>query len=365
MTRRRRLALLVVAISAIAVGVGAEWLRYRSHFGLVGQVDLLTGLAMTGCGLLAWGRVPRSRVGPLLVATGVSWFLGTVANDRGDPGRLAGALTLLYAGFLAHALFTFPSGRMSRPLERMLVAGAYAVALLPPLWAHEGVALVAALLEGGLVLRYATAARGARFALRYSTGLGTLLAIGFAGKGALASWTSDSGIAFPRDVDTIAEFVLIVVAFGLAWSLLVLERRRLEVTDLVVEIGAEGADPLERLIEDDGGVDPVLAAEPSVRQRSGRGTRRFAPSCRTGGQPGGLATTVAGGSRRRARGARGGCGPAPWRALPTSRLEQRSSQPSSAPLRRTLTRTSIGRQTSWDGPLATSTDSREVWTRDS
>jgi signal transduction histidine kinase len=175
---------------------------------------------------------------------------------------VAEALTYLYVGFLAHALFTFPSGRVSRPLEGLLVAGGYAVALLPPsFWAHDlTLVFVATLLASGLVLRYLTTARAPRLAIRYSTLVGTLFALALATKASLASWFQHAGVAFPSDPGTIAEAVFVILAFGLTWALLLLERRRLEATDLVVEIGEERGDPFDAPTGSDLSADPVFAA---------------------------------------------------------------------------------------------------------
>jgi signal transduction histidine kinase len=263
-TRRRRLALALVSAGIVAVGIGAEWEQYRLRFGLVAQLDLLTGVAVAAFGVLASARVPRSRIGPLLVAAGVAWFIGTAAGAKFE-------LAFLYMGFLVHALFTFPTGRLKRPLEGLLVVGGYGVALLPPLWASDSSeALLAALLEAGLVIRYATATRGERLQVRYSTALGTVLAIAFATKALLASWVSDAGAAVLGEPGTVAEVALVVTAFGLTWALIVLERRRRLATDLVVEIGGEHGDPYETLLGDGSAEDPVMlaAAERATELRS-------------------------------------------------------------------------------------------------
>ncbi len=38
--------------------------------------DLVCGWTMLACGLTAWSRRPESRSGPLLAATGLTWFAG-------------------------------------------------------------------------------------------------------------------------------------------------------------------------------------------------------------------------------------------------------------------------------------------------
>ena len=49
--------------------------------------DLVTGWTLIACGLVAWSRRPDYRSGPLLAATGLTWFLG---NFAGDALRLPG-----------------------------------------------------------------------------------------------------------------------------------------------------------------------------------------------------------------------------------------------------------------------------------
>ena len=84
--RPRPVRLLGVATAAVAVGVAAEVLS-RSTVGPTDVVlDLVTGWAVTLSGLIAWRRRPESRVGPLLVASGLAWFLGNLIVARPIEG---------------------------------------------------------------------------------------------------------------------------------------------------------------------------------------------------------------------------------------------------------------------------------------
>ena len=73
MGRRLRVALVP---AGLALGIAAELVSYRSGELDQAAADLLVGWVLIGCGLLAWERRSDSRVGPLLAATGVAWFLG-------------------------------------------------------------------------------------------------------------------------------------------------------------------------------------------------------------------------------------------------------------------------------------------------
>src|SRR5688500_7860421 len=117
----RRWAIATSAILVLAVGLFAEWLGHGTRLDFAAQRDLLTGWTMAASGLVGWAVVPRSRIGPLLVASGLAWFIWNAGATQ-PLGWLATALTDLCAGILAHALFTWPTGRAERPLERSLVA---------------------------------------------------------------------------------------------------------------------------------------------------------------------------------------------------------------------------------------------------
>ena len=83
-------------------GLAAVWLGYG--FGHLPDAvpHLVAGWVAAGCGLFAWWRVPWSRIGPMLVAVGLTWFISDFSGclnlepishrclDTGPLGRLAG-----------------------------------------------------------------------------------------------------------------------------------------------------------------------------------------------------------------------------------------------------------------------------------
>ena len=120
MARRLRVALVP---AGLALGIAAELVSYRSGELDRAAADLLVGWVLIGCGLLAWERRGDSRVGPLLAATGVAWFLGGFGT----------AALYLHRGPLVHALLSFPSGRLSGRVARAVVALAYLDGAIEPL----------------------------------------------------------------------------------------------------------------------------------------------------------------------------------------------------------------------------------------
>jgi signal transduction histidine kinase len=271
--RRRATAIACMAGVVGVIGVAAEWLAHGTRLGFAEQRDLLTGWMIAGSGLLAWGLVPTSRTGPLLTATGLAWFLGTPSDAFTDGGRLAQALTFLYAGLLTHAIVTFPTGRATRAVDRILVVGGYVVALFPPLWQRnlnlDGLGLALAI---GLVVQHATMPDAARRTRRPALGLGLALAAVLAGKGLLGTWLREAGVAFPGDPEAIWQIALVTVAIGLAWSLLRIEQRRATVADLVVRLGSRSTALTDLSVElqfaDEAGVSDALMRAHAMAERN-------------------------------------------------------------------------------------------------
>jgi signal transduction histidine kinase len=108
------------AAAAIAVAValsGAE-----SATGLVATGRGLMVAVPIAVGLWAWHSRPAERFGKLLVAAGFGWFLTTLAESGNSAlystGRVAGWMVEIG---LAYLVLAFPSGRLSRPVDRKLV----------------------------------------------------------------------------------------------------------------------------------------------------------------------------------------------------------------------------------------------------
>jgi signal transduction histidine kinase len=89
--------------------------------------DFLPGLAWTVAGLVVWKRIPGNHFGPLMVATGFTWFIGTYAHGEDGGFGYASSELVNIAAFLLEATpvwimiwltFAYPSGRIERPSER-------------------------------------------------------------------------------------------------------------------------------------------------------------------------------------------------------------------------------------------------------
>jgi signal transduction histidine kinase len=81
-------------------------------------------------GLVAWWRRPDSRFGPLMVAAGFGMFLsGLQFSTAALPYTLGMTFDLLVAVLFLHVFLAFPSGRLERRAERLLVGAGYAIAI--------------------------------------------------------------------------------------------------------------------------------------------------------------------------------------------------------------------------------------------
>ena len=118
------LAVATVAAAVSAESVGGPEMPERAG-------DLAAGLALLGGGAVAWTRRPRAGAGPLMVASGVAWF----------AGDLSSALLYAHRGPLVHLLLTYPSGRTSSRVTRVVIAAAYVDGLIPDVARSEWITL--------------------------------------------------------------------------------------------------------------------------------------------------------------------------------------------------------------------------------
>jgi signal transduction histidine kinase len=117
---------LRVALASLGVGFGlaVEWAFYEPSLGFALTVaDFTAGALLIACGALAWDRRSESRVGPLMMFAGLTWFLGNVG----------GAAVYFHRGPLVHLVLSYPSGRVRGRLAQAVVSAAYADALIEPL----------------------------------------------------------------------------------------------------------------------------------------------------------------------------------------------------------------------------------------
>jgi signal transduction histidine kinase len=211
--------------AAVAVGLAAE----RAAFGW-SEVrhwlpDLVVGWTFAGCGLVAWSRRPESRTGPLLAATGFTWF----------AGNFAGSLVYLHRGPLVHCLLAYPSGRLRSTLARVAVIVAYAAAIVAPIGRSETATIVLAVVVVAVAFRgYVSAVgrdRRARLPALWAVSLvGLVLAAGAAARLAFPAGDANDAVLL------VYEAALVAVAVGLLIALLRGSWERAPVTDFVVEL---------------------------------------------------------------------------------------------------------------------------------
>src|SRR4051812_7156662 len=92
----------------------------------------ITGLAYTASGLIAARRRPRNRLGALMVALGLLWLAGWLAEFSRSPAVFTAAIFINDAWVVPFAYFlvSFPSGRPRSRSARLPVA-AFAIAVIP------------------------------------------------------------------------------------------------------------------------------------------------------------------------------------------------------------------------------------------
>jgi signal transduction histidine kinase len=117
----------VLAAVALAAGVGgaASYARTGASTGDVVR-DLAVGWTFAAAGLIAWWRRPANSAGKLMVAEGVTWFVGNV-QGTGVPllVGLGAWFDSLNLAVLAHLALSFPDGRLAGRAARAAAGAAY------------------------------------------------------------------------------------------------------------------------------------------------------------------------------------------------------------------------------------------------
>jgi signal transduction histidine kinase len=84
--------------------------------------------SFVGTGLYAWRARPENRTGLLMILLGFGWFLFTLDAANAPWLYTVGLVTGgLWGGVFLHLGLSFPSGRLTTPLDRGLVAAGYFV----------------------------------------------------------------------------------------------------------------------------------------------------------------------------------------------------------------------------------------------
>ncbi|HYW23857.1 MAG TPA: sensor histidine kinase [Terriglobales bacterium] len=131
MNPRNDVRTVLVLAMAIPLGITGEWAYSRTGAPLPALLrDLAVGWAFVAAGLVAWRRQPGVRIGTLMAAEGVSWFLANFQGS-GVPALFVLGVWLgaLNEAVLVHLVLAFPDGRLSSRAERVVVTTAYVLAL--------------------------------------------------------------------------------------------------------------------------------------------------------------------------------------------------------------------------------------------
>jgi signal transduction histidine kinase len=123
---------MAIVVAALAAGGGAIALALASDhkdaqvaWAIFGPA---IGWSFVGTGLYAWRLRPQSRIGALMVVLGFAWFLYTLdaANSR-LVYTFALVVGGLWGGVFLHLGLSFPSGRLTEPLDRVLTIAGYVI----------------------------------------------------------------------------------------------------------------------------------------------------------------------------------------------------------------------------------------------
>ena len=131
---------------ALAGAAGAIVLRVNSPNGGEDpglQAGLLVWIVLSYvfCGSVAWARRPENHFGPLMIAAGLLTLVASLASATGAlPFTIGQAFDLVPFALFLHVFLAFPSGRLRRTSERILVGAAYVIAV--------GVQLIGLMLGG-------------------------------------------------------------------------------------------------------------------------------------------------------------------------------------------------------------------------
>ena len=219
-----RLLRLALLLGAVVLAVAAEWVSYEPGDLALVVADGVVGLVLATCGFVAWERRGESRVGPLMVLSGYTWFAGNLWSQ----------LLYLHRGPLVHLHISYPTGRLRRRLAQVTVGAAYVDALVLTIAENDVLtlvlaALVAAAALDGYLRASGTARRAGIPALAAALAFAGVLAFGAVER--LAGWDADRAALWAYDI-VIASLavVLLVDLLRGRWAEAV-------VADFVVDLG--------------------------------------------------------------------------------------------------------------------------------
>jgi signal transduction histidine kinase len=221
-----RIVRLGAASLGVAFGLAVEYAFYDPTLGpALTSADFAVGCSLLVAGTVAWDRRNESRVGPLMMLTGLTWFVG----------NLGGAAVYVHRGPLVQLVLSYPSGRLRRGDARVVVIAAYVDALVQPLARNDRLTVVLACAIGFAAWRTFLATSGpARQAAKPAlvSALAVAAALALAANSRLVGLGHRDAALLAYDV-TIASITIVLLVDLLRgrWS----ERA---VRGLVVDLGA-------------------------------------------------------------------------------------------------------------------------------
>lgn len=186
------------------------------------------GTAFVGAGLVVGSRGRRRRMALLLLATGVTWWLGGLGDWA----------LFWHRGPLTHALLAYPTGRLRGRGPRVVAAGGYVLAVAAPLDRFAVVNVGMALSVVGAVTWSAFGSQGPQRSQRWQAVAAAAMVMGALSVGALAR-TRGVGAqpAALRTYELGLVLGALVLAGGDVWD----RWSEPTTTRLVVELGAAPA----------------------------------------------------------------------------------------------------------------------------
>ncbi len=122
-------AAAIVVVVGIVWALVAEGIRLRAGWSVPWVLgDFIPGVAFLACGYVAWVRRPDVRIGPLMIAVGYAWYIGT-ASTTGEhvPDRVMHGFQGWYDALLAWLILAWPTGRLRWWASRIVVGTFLAV----------------------------------------------------------------------------------------------------------------------------------------------------------------------------------------------------------------------------------------------
>jgi signal transduction histidine kinase len=151
----------IAAVAFVLLGLLALWAAHGPARIADGVPGLVAGWALGASGIAAWSVAPWSRVGPLLAAAGLAWFIPDLATCLNvEPfshrclrldaiAEVSSALRWAWLGIVASAVVTFPEGRADTLSRQLAVGVATVAALALPIWPDPARGVMAVLLVAG------------------------------------------------------------------------------------------------------------------------------------------------------------------------------------------------------------------------